>query len=268
MNLPLYSSMIKLTGRTMLGYAIGSVLYLGLLISLYPTISGDSGINGILQSMPLEMQRALGVEGGIHGMSDYVAAEYYGLLFLLILMIFCVSMAVQVLARLVDQGAMAALLATPVSRTRIAGTQALVLLTGLFLICLLTTLGGLFAPELLLESSDLDKGLFLQMNLIGFLLFAVVCGYSFFFSCLFNDEKQALGAAGGVTLLFFAMNLVGKMSEELTWLKNLSLFNLFQPQNIMRGEADVLLIALGLGGAALLLFGSGILLFKKRDLPL
>jgi len=268
MNAALFLSLLRTNMRTFLSYAAGSVLYLSLIIWTYPAVANNEGVSEMLKGLPEEMQKLFGLEGGIGSLGEYMAADYYGLLYVLIVLIFCVMMAVQAVARLVDQGSMAYLLATPVARTKIALTQAAVLLVGLFLICTLTMLGGLFLPTVLIDGAEFDKGAFVQINLAAFLLFALVAGYSFFFSCLLNDEKQALGAAAVTTVLFYALNVAGKLSEDLSWLTNVSFFSAYDPQGLAAGTVDLLPQALGLGGGALICFALGVWVFQKRDLPL
>jgi len=85
---------------------------------------------------------------------------------------------------------------------------------------------------------------------------------------LFNDEKRALSVSGGITVLFFMISLVSKISDKLDWLQAFTLFTAYQPDDIARGTVDVLPVALCLLLAGLLFFALSILVFKKRDLPL
>jgi ABC-2 type transport system permease protein len=268
MNFALFRAMIKSNGQNMLSYGIGSVLYQWLLIWIYPSIAKSTSLNDVLKGMPESIQRAFGVQGGIQQLSDYLASEYYGLLFQLILMAYSVITAIQLVGRLVDQGSMAYLLSTPVSRTKIALTQASLLICGLLVIAIFNTAGGLLGVHLLLDHAAFDTAAFLQVNLVGFLLFAVIGGYSFLFSTLFNDEKRAISLAATLTVLFFALDLIGKLSQDLAWMKHFTVFTLFQPQEIARGTYHVLPTALGLGCAAIALFVGSVVVFKKRDLPL
>ncbi|PLR95045.1 hypothetical protein [Bacillus sp. T33-2] len=120
----------------------------------------------------------------------------------------------------------------------------------------------------MIENPVFNQQSFTELNLIGFLLFLVIGGYSFLFSCAINDEKRALGAAAGLTVIFFGLNLVSKLSEDLSWIENITLFSLFNPQAIIRGAAALLPISTGLLMGALLLFGLSVVTFKNRDLPL
>ncbi|MGZ4107087.1 MAG: ABC transporter permease subunit, partial [Tumebacillaceae bacterium] len=90
MNFALFRAMLKSHGQSMFSYGIGSVLYQWLLIWVYPSIAQSSAMNDVLKQMPESLQRAFGFQGGIQQLSDYLASEYYGLLFLIILMAYSI----------------------------------------------------------------------------------------------------------------------------------------------------------------------------------
>lgn len=91
---------------------------------------------------------------------------------------------------------------------------------------------------------------------------------SFLISAASNDEKKALSLSGMITFLFFSLDLIGKLSEKTEWLRNLSIFSLFRPGDIAGDSAETLKAALILSVIGLAAFLTGILIFKKRDLPL
>jgi ABC-2 type transport system permease protein len=269
MNLSLFVSMLKTNGKTISSYALGSVLYLLLAIWIYPTIADSEALNEVMLQMPESYLSAFGFEGGMpQDLGGYLAGQYYSMLFVLILMIYCVITAPQLMARLVDRGSMAYLLSASTSRTRIAITQASILVLGLLMIALLTTIGGLVGSYWIIEESNLDVSPFVQMNLVGFLLYFVVSGYSFFFSCLFNDEKLSLAVSGVLSVSFFALHLISKISPDLEWMQNITLFSAFQPSEISKGTFGVLPVSLSLGISGFLLYMFAVIIFNKRDLPL
>ncbi|MGV3487789.1 MAG: ABC transporter permease [Tuberibacillus sp.] len=63
MNSKLYCSMVKANGKTIASYAIGSALYLWLMIWVYPSMANAKGINELIQSMPEGMLKAFGFTG-------------------------------------------------------------------------------------------------------------------------------------------------------------------------------------------------------------
>lgn len=269
MNLALFNAMLKTRGKSLFSFAIGALIYEWLIIWIWPSFKNAGNLEEVMSMFPEEVLKAFGFEkGGFDNLSSFLSTEFYGFLFVVILIIYSIMTAIHLIARFVDQGSMAYLLATPVSRAKVAVTQATFLLFGLFLICLFTTFGGWAGAQLLIDDPAFDVAPFIQINLLGFLLFSVIGGYSFLISCLFNDEKRALGAAAGLTLLFYAMDMIGKLSEDLGWVRDLSIFSLFRPTEIAMGTYDVLPTALGLGLATLVLLAAAVQIFRKRDLPL
>lgn len=268
MNFTLFRTMFRTSQKSIFGYALGTVLYMWLVIWVYPSLAQSNGMNQLLKTMPKNMLSMLSLQHGIQKLSDYLAAEFYGFLFLIIMSIYSVSTATQLIAKLVDRGSMAYVLSTPTSRLKTVFTQAVILVSGLLIISCFATLGGLVGIHLINSDTKLDAGLFIQMNLVGFLLFFVVSAYSFLFSCLFNDEKKAMAVSSVLTIVFFAMQLLGKLADKISWILHYTVFSAFQPEKISSGHADLFWPILGLAIAGMILFGLAVLIFKKKDLPI
>ncbi|MEM5657390.1 ABC transporter permease subunit [Bacillus toyonensis] len=189
-------------------------------------------------------------------------------MFIIILTIFCVTVATHLIARHVDKGAMAYLLATPVSRVKIAITQATVLILGLLIIVIVTYVAGIVGAEWFLKDNNLNKELFLKINVVGGLIFLVVSAYSFSFLVYVMMKERHLVIQASLTILFFVLDMVGKLSDKLEWMKSLSLFTLFRPKEIAEGTYNIWPVSLGLTVGAVCIFLLAIVMFRKRDLPL
>lgn len=109
---------------------------------------------------------------------------------------------------------------------------------------------------------------FLQMNVVVFLLFFAIGGISFLVSSLANDEKRARGVSGLIVFILFSMDLLGKFSDKLDWVRRASLFSLYEPSEIVKGNADLTISVVVLAAVGLVSFGLAVWLFRKRDLPL
>ncbi|MGG3651255.1 ABC transporter permease subunit [Bacillus pseudomycoides] len=268
MNKQLFLASFKENQKSIWSYSIGAAFYLWLLIWIFPSLVSAKGLNEMIDAMPDSVKKIVGMENSIQNVSDFLAGEYYGMLFLIILTIFSVTVATHVMACYVDKGAMAYLLATPVSRVKIAITQGVVLILGLLIIILATYGAGVLGAEWLLKDNNLNQEVFFKMNLVGGLLFFVVSAYSFLFSCICNDERKALSLSASVTILFYLLDMVGKLSDKLEWMRNISLFTLFRPKEIVAGTYNIWPVSIGLTFGAICIFVVAIVLFKKRDLPL
>ncbi len=261
--------MMKVNMKSFMNYAFGSAFYILLMFWLYPGLAKNTkAIDELVQSMPEGIGRAFGLNG-FGSAEAFISGEYYGLILVLILSIVCVQLSTQLMAKLVDQGSMAYLLSTPTTRGKVAFTQASVLTSGLFLIMAVTTIAGFVGNAWFLGSDyDFNTSKFIQMNVAAFLLFFAVGGISFLVSSLSNDEKKALGISGLITFGFFSLDLLGKLSENIDWIRNVSIFSLYKPGEIINGTVDMVGSSIILSASGLLSFGLAIVLFRKRDLLL
>lgn len=270
MNLTLYKQMMKVNLKGMMNYAFGAAFYMILMVWVYPSIAENTKmLDDLLKAMPAGLTNAFGFENGFNSFESYISGEFYGVLLTLIVTIFCVMLPTQLLAKMVDQGSMAYLLSTPTTRGKIAVTQALVLFTGIFLIMVMTTVSGFIGYYLFIKDSNAFHAVrFIQLNAGAFFLFFAVGGISFLISSFSNDEKLSLGISGAIAFGFFSLDLVGKISEKADWLRNLTIYSLYAPSDIVSGKAEVFQSCTILFLIGLLAFAAGVYAFKQRDLPL
>lgn len=269
MNGSLYLQMMKAHSKMFFSFGIASAAYVALMTSVFPMIEDNmEEIDGLIDIFPDALLRALGLES-FSNYGQFISAEYYGLFYLLILGVFSVMIAIHLLVRHVDRGSMAYLLSTRVSRTQIAVTQIIVLISGLFIIHLLTFGSGYLAGELVIDTENaIAFSEFFKINFVGFLLFFAVGGYSLLISSLFNDEKIAFAVAGGLTFLFYGMDMIGKIVTDIDWIRNFTLFSLYEPGRIASHDTTILipsLILLGIGSITCI---ATVLIFRKRNLSL
>lgn len=269
MNGALYIQMMKSNLKTFLGFGLGSAIYVTLMTLVFPLLNDNmEEFDKLIKIFPETLLRALGLES-LSNYGQFISAEYYGLFYLLILGVFSVMSAIQLIARLVDRGSMAYLLSTRVSRIQIITTQILVFVSGLIIIHLLTFVGGYIAAEFLIDiDSNIAFDQFFYINFVGFLLFFAIGGYSLLISSMFNDEKNAFALAGSITFLFYGLNMVGKIVTDIDWIRNFTPFSLYEPGKIASGEADILMDSMILGSIGLISCIIALFIFKRRNLPL
>ncbi len=264
MNKALLASTFHRTYKLFTVFTALILFYLVVIIGMYSSSSESDPF----EMLPEGMRDAFGMGEGMQGLTGLVAAGFYGVTFVIFMMILSILTANQLMSHLVERGSMAYLLSTPVSRRKIALTQASVLIGGLFVILLLATLAGLGAVPLMVENAEFNATAFVQINGMGFLLFAVISGYSFLFSSLLNDGRQSLAASGMLSAIFYITHLLSNMSPDLEWLKYLTVLTLFQPSEIAEVTAQLLPSVISLGVIGALLYSAAIYSFSRRDLPL
>lgn len=270
MNFSLYKQMMKVNVKGIMNYAIGAAFYMILMVWVYPSIAKTAKpLNDMLKVMPQGMTKAFNMQNGFGSFETYISGEFYGLLFTLIVSIFCVMVPIQLMAKLVDQGSMAYLLSTPTTRGKIAFTQASVFITGLIFISAITTIAGIVGVHIFInDHSSYRVDRFIQLNLGALALFFALGGISFLVSSLSNDEKKALGISGMIIFGFYSLDIIGKISDKIDWLRDFTIFTLYKPSDIVTGKADLTQDCMILFSIGIIAFIISILTFRKRDLPL
>jgi ABC-2 type transport system permease protein len=162
-------------------------------------------------------------------------------------------------------------LAAPVRRTAVYASQAAatlagaavlagILLTGIWTAVALGPWAGTIAPERFVPAVG---------NVFG--LMVCMAGLAALFSAAGSHRSRVIGVMCGFYVISLLAKLVGRFSERLEWVGWLSVFNAYEPQRLVSGQAEAwwLLarydaVLLGIGLAAYL---AGGVIFARRDLP-
>jgi ABC-2 type transport system permease protein len=241
------------------------MLYLPTIISLYNPESQDS-LNEMMKMLPKEMISAFGFSSAGATLLGFIASYYYGFLILLLPMIYTIVVANRSISSHVDKGSMAYLLSTPNTRTKVARTQALYLLVSITLLIGFVTLVGVAICQIMFPG-DLDISGFLLLNLGTLLLYYAVTGIGFCASCFFNETKNSLAIGAGLPVAFLVLQMISNVGDATKFFQYFTLYTLFDPERIITGEgygiSFIVLCAIGIA-----MYFAGIIIFKKKDLPL
>lgn len=240
-------------------------MYTTIMISMYNPDDMEA-LTSMLDLLPEELIKAFGFAGAVTDLTVYLASWLYGMLMFAFPMVYCIILGNQLVAKTVDNGSMAYLLSTPNSRTRIIVTQGVYALLSVAVL-----FAALFGMGLLASSAAfpglLDAGAYFRLNVTTMLVNMVVMMITFFFSCLFNDSKFSLGFGAGVPIMFLLMNMLGGASEGAEILKEISIYGLYDPVELVRGS-DVSGLNLFFAGIVIVLFIASVLVFRRKRLPL
>ena len=204
--------------------------------------------------------------GDISSLLAFISNQYFGMFALILPMIYLVLLALKMLAGQVEKGSMASHLSTPTSRTQITGTSALFLLSSLAVMYGLIAGVGIAAAEIV-QPGHLDIGIYLQLTLGSFLLLFAIGSITFLASAIWNQTGKAMLIGAGIPVFFFLAKLLSGMSSKLENLKYATLTTLFDTKAIMDGK-DFLAQFVLLGAVGIVLILSGMIVFRKKDLPI
>ena len=256
---PLFRKTFKSQLKMLVIFAAIMAMYMGVEISMFNPDSMD-GIKEMMDMLPQQMINAMNLDVGAEtSLVGFLGSYFYG---------FIVIMASNnAAAKLVDSGAMACLLSAPNSRTKVIATQAAALILSNILLMAFVTVMGIAVSQALFPG-DLDIRAFLLVNAGALLMQLAVSAIGFFASCLFNESRLSLALGGGLPVLFLVLMMLSGVSEDLDVVRYTTLYSLFDPAEIIAGGDTVGLCMAALAAVSVVLYTLGILIFRRKDLPL
>ncbi len=263
MNMSLYSHSLKTSLRLLIIFIAILTLYGSIVVLMYdPEMS--EGLELMMQSMP-EIFEALGMDDIGGSLFEFIANYLYSFLLIVFPLIYISLLSLSLVAKLVDTGSMACLLATPNSRRKVITTQLVSVITGvviivLYVFILVSVMSHITFPNEL----DYFQYAVLNAGLLCLLLFFM--GVCFCASCIFDDTMNASIFGAGPCVLFIIIDMASNVSDDLSFLNYATPLSLFDTEGIMAGEPSAFF-----GIAALLAMGIalcvvGCIAFCKRNI--
>ena len=267
MSLKLFLSNLKLSRWGLVAWSGILFLYALLTMSLYPTM-GSMDILGYLNAMPEAMQVAFGFEGidftTLTLTPDAFAAMELLALWPVMIGIYAIFSSIGV-AREVERGTLDLLLAQPIKRYKVLISKFAVFVFAALLIAVASLLGLVFGATLINESINIFS---LAIVLFEALLFVLAIGsFTLLCSTIFLEPRKSLLTAGVAMAGSYILNfMVPILDPSISWLRNLSLFYYYQPQEIissgsLNGTAVIVYAAV-----AVVCFIAALMVFQRRDI--
>ena len=241
-----------------------SLYFLSIIWMFNPSLG--RALQQMAEAMP-DMMAMFGMDAAGPALTSYLTSYLYGMLMLVLPLLFMIILANRLVSRHVDKGSMVFLLAAPVSRKRVALTQLCVLLTCMVSLIAFCTVFGI-AASTAFYPGELDLAAFIRVNAGVLCLHFFIGGLFFFTSCCFNESRTNLGVCSGVAIVSYLLQMLANIGNELEPLKYITFFSLFDSGGLLAGEMDAYLMAAVLFAAGLVLYVASIILFDKRDLPI
>ena len=240
-------------------------MYMMVMISMYDPNDMEA-LTSMLKLLPADLMKAMGFSNVVTDLTGYLASWLYGLLMFGFPMVYCIILGNRLVAKMVDNSSFAYLLSTPNSRVKIIITQGVYAIASIALLFAALFGVGVFICAVIFPNT-LDIGAFLSLNFTTMLVNMVVMMISFFFSCMFNETKLSLGFGAGIPIAFILMNMLGGTSADVEILKKLSIYGFYDPVELVHG-GDIWGVNLVYIGVIVIFFVAGVLIFKKKRLPL
>lgn len=262
-NSTLYKREMKGSIKLLVIFAAIITMYVSIIISMYnPEMM--KMLDNFAEAMP-ELMAAVGMNPGSTSLLGFMISYLYGFIFLVFPMIYSILRGNGLIAKYVEQGSMASLIAAPVKRSTIVFTQMMVLVSGVFLLIVYSTILEIVVSQSSFPG-ELALGELLKINcgLICLQLFiAAIC---FLASCLFSDTKYSIGLGAGIPAIMYVLKMLANVGGKAEKAKYFTFFTLFDPEGILNRSEGAMWGVIALLFGAIIMFTLAITIFKNKDL--
>ena len=263
---PLLKQSIRSNYKIWLIFAVILTIYIAMIIGMYdPQITNK--VEELLSLLPKELLSAFGFDMQDQSLTGFVSSYLFGFLLLLFPMIHTILAANRLMASGIDKGSMVYLIATPNARWKIAYTQAVYLAGSTGVLFAWTAAVGVSVCEWLFPGM-LRVGTFLDLCLGAYALHFAIGGISFLASCAASDMKHSLTYGAGIPVLFYLVHMLANMKGNLEILQFATIFTLFDTEKILLADTIGYIYMGILAVSGMILYLTGILIFRKRDLSI
>lgn len=265
MSRPLFFATFKKNWVLLLIFCFVASIYTAEMIYMYDPESMAT-LMAVMEVFPPELLSAMGFSSAVADLTTYLASWLYGLIMIAFPMVYSIILGIRLVAKTVDSGSMVCLLATPNTREKIIVTKGLYAL-GSVAVLQMFAFGLSVLTAQSLFPGMLDLPAFFRLNVTAMLVNMTVMAITFFFSCLCNDAKYAMGFGAGVPIAFLLMKMLGDASDGAAALKRASIFGWYDPVALVTGTS-ALTVNLAYLGITASLFAAGVWIFNHKRLPI
>ena len=263
MNAALYKQRIKNDWRTLAVFGSVVSMYVSIMVFMYdPEFS--KALDEFSRIFP-QMMAAFGMSSVATDLTGFLASYLYGFILLIFPMVYIIITANSLMVRHVDRGSMAYLLASPNKRTRIAFTQAMSLISGIFILVAYAALLAVGVSAAVFPG-EMDVVNYLVMNAGVFCLHFFIGGLCFFASCVSNDTGKSTLRGGGTAIVSYLFQSLANAGDKFENLKYATFFTLFDAEALLEGSVNGYIMAGSLLAGGVVLFAVAIISFGRRDL--
>lgn len=265
MNWTLWKRELKANYKMFFLFFAVLAMYIVTIVAMYDPKLGDS-LNEMAAAMP-QLFAAFGMGDAGATLLDFLVNYLYGFLFVAFPGVYLIILGNRLIARYVDRGSMAYLLATPNARKTIACTQMYFMVFSTLMLVLFSA-GVLYACCEAMFPGDLAVGKFVLINVALFGLLLFFGGVCFCASAIFNDTKWSLGISSALIIAWILLQMLADVGDKVSFLNYATPLTLFDTTGLMQGDVSAIGLFLLLYAAGIFLYIVGVVVFCRKDLPL
>ena len=206
---------------------------------VYPSIVENSkeALDTMMLSMPSEMLSMFNMDKvSITSVFGWLVTEGY-MMITLVVSCYSAILGSTVLVREIDDKTIEYLYSKPISRNKIYINKIIPSISYIVLINIfigLTTLIGL------LGNNEFVFIKWLLLTLLPLLLHLFIFFFSLMISNYFKKTRKSMGISLGITFMFYLLNVLGLLSDKISFLKYISPFTYIDSKYVIDGKMDYL----------------------------
>ncbi len=243
-----------------------------------------SALEGMFSFMPDLVEQLLPVPfSQVASSAGRIAVAYDDPIVLLLVTVWAISRGSDAVSGELNRGTMEMLLAQPVTRLGVLGTQAAVTLGGAALLAGMALLGTSVGLATIRLEETVSPQVFVPAALNLFAITAFLAGLTTMVSAGSNYRSHTIGIVGAFYAVSMIVKIVGRLAPGWKWLTYGSFFTPFEPQLLVSNAAKAWSLATADAGGSFELGGLGYdgvliglglasylvasVIFYRRDLP-
>ena len=206
----------------LLWYSISLISYSVFIVWYFPFIQ-KIDIQSYINALPKDLITAFaGSSVSLSTFGGYIATEYLGLVWVLIIGAAAITFATKCLSAEMSAGTMELVLAQPVSRVVLVVARWLAMVVYLAVLVLSTTVPVYLTA--LWRDVKVDAGNLALVSAVALVFALAIGGAAYILAALFRESGRAAGIIGGI---LGAMWVLSFMAANLQWARSLNPVNLF-----------------------------------------
>ncbi len=269
MNGNLFRKSLKEIRTSWPSYMVGLLLYIYLLISIYPALQQRTAdVQKLLKSYPKGIIQVFNGGSAVNftTVEGFLSIEFFGLMWFIIIGAFVIGYGTAALGKELESGTIEILLSQPITRTSALVTKSLNLF-GATILMVAFTVFGTYLFGLMVDLTPKLDGI-VALTVIGSSFFLAIGTIALFFSVLLGERGRAALATSGVLVGMYFLTVVAGLAN-WSWIKTLekiSLFHYYDAAKLLTtGNIPAKSLLVYAATAAVFYVGS-ILVFRRRDI--
>lgn len=240
--------------RTMLWWSVGLIGLVAMIVSVYPSVRDNSGLNKLAQDYPEALKAFIGFGGTVDYTTGagYLGTELFSFMVPLLLLFVSVGAGARAIAGEERSGTLDLLLANPISRRRLVLEKLGALVAELALLGFV--LWASLAVAAPLVELHVGVGKLAAVTLDAALLALVFGTLGLLVGCATGNKTMALAAPAAAAVAAYLVNGLGALVHALEPLQKATPFHLYTSGDPLRhglplGQTALLLLLAGVFGA-------------------